>query len=1008
MKKLFLMLVAIMAATVAGMAQNRTITGVVLDATNDEPLTGASVLPVGSSNGVATDLDGKFTLSLPASVKEVTVSYIGYTSVTLPAQDNMTVALQPSSTLLDQVVVTGYGTAKKLGSFVGAAAVVGSAQIENTPSASFVDALQGAVPGLGIFSNTGEPASAPTNINIRGYSSLNYSVTPLFILDGAPITSAVFTSLNPNDIENITVLKDAASTAIYGSRAGNGVIVITSKKGKLGEQAKVTVRASVGWSAPVESGIEMMNSQQYLKFRDDMTEAFGSPALTGIQRDLITKYGIDTDWRDELIKSNALTYSMEAAVRGGSDKSNYFISLGHFDQDGLIAKSGLRRETLRTSINADVKPWLRIGFSGNLAFEKYETNSVASKAGNFYTNGPIFQAYYALPYESPYLYSFDENGNISFGEKANWLKYSLGGQPNANFVADLNKGSTNQISINASLFEELRPIKGLILRAQQAAYAYDRRATTKWTATEDYDLPMGGSTSFGQYTTRTAGESFGRMYQFTYTNTAEYNSTIADDHSFTVLLGQESIINRTNSFGVSTEGQPSNDLMLITNGTTVTMDKVSRAMSEYVVNSYFLTADYNYGERYYFNGSVRRDGCSKFAPRHRWSTFYALGLMWNAKNETFLSPYTWLDALQVRANFGTAGNYSGLSDFEWRGTLGTGLTYNGQPTMGLGSASNQDLTWETIQQFSAGINYSVFDRRLHGTIDYYIKDTKDLILDLPYSFTTGWSGNATNIGSLRNSGVDFEIGSDIYRDKDWYVGVKANFNYNHAEVTELFNGQNEYRLDDYGLVYVVGENPFQLNAVRYAGVDRRDGKCMWYDKNGNLTKVYNADDAVNLGKAWRPSWTGGFGFNVAWKGLALRADFTWAADKYIYNWAYQQLASNLSFTIANQSVKMLDTWTPNNPDGSMPAITEPIQGDTRYLENSSYVRMKNLTVSYNLPKNLLKKVDMSDVTFRFTGRNLLTFTSDEFTGIDPEYTNNGVRLQYPNTRQYEFGVEISF
>lgn len=328
--------------------------------------------------------------------------------------------------------------------------------------------------------------------------------------------------------------------------------------------------------------------------------------------------------------------------------------------------------------------------------------------------------------------------------------------------------------------------------------------------------------------------------------------------------------------------------------------------------------------------------------------------------------------------------------------------------MGIVSPSNPDLTWETIQQFSAGVNYSLFNRRLYGTVDYYIKDTKDLILDVPYSFTTGWSSNITNIGSLRNTGVDFEIGSDIYRDKDWYVGVKANFNYNHAEVTELFNGQTEYRLDDYGLVYVVGDNPFQLNSVRYAGVDPRDGKCMWYDKNGNLTKVYNEDDAVNLGKSWRPSWTGGFGINVAWKGLALRADFTWAADKYIYNWAYQQLASNLSFTQGNQSIKMLDTWTPSNPTGTMPAITEAIQGDTRYLENSSYMRMKNLTVSYNLPKSWLKKVDMSDVTFRFTGRNLLTFTSDEFTGIDPEYVGNGVRLQYPNTRQYEFGVEVSF
>ena len=1006
MKKLFIFLMTVILTTVAGAAQNGVIKGTVVSASDGEPLIGASVVAE-NGQGDATNIEGQFSLRVaPGTI--LRVSYLGYVLQSVPASDGMVVRLQPNENALDEVVVTGYGSAKKLGSFVGAAAVVGSAQIENTPSSNFVDALQGAVAGLGIFSNTGEPASSPANINIRGYSSLQYDTTPLFILDGAPISSSAFTALNPNDIENITVLKDAASTAIYGSRAGNGVIVITSKRGKLGEQAKVTVRANVGWSAPVESGIEMMNSKQYLQFRDDMTAAFGSPALEGIQRDLITKYGIDTDWRDEMIKDNALTYSFDVAVRGGSDKSNYYLSLGHFDQDGLVAKSGLRRETLRTSLTSDVKSWLRVGFNANVSYEKYETNSVAAYAGNFYTNGPIFQAYYALPYESPYLYSIGDDGAITFGEKANWLKYSLGGQPNANYVADLNKGSANQITVNASTFEEIRPIKGLVLRAQQNVYAYDSRSTSKWVAAEDYELPMGGYTSFGQYLDRKSSESFGRLYRFTYTNTAEYTKNINKVHDFTVLVGQEAIINRTNSFGVRTEGQPSDDLTMLTNGTSVTMDMVSHGLSEYVVNSYFLNADYNYDERYYFNGSLRRDGCSKFSPNHRWATFYALGLMWNAKNEQFLESVKWLDALQVRANFGTAGNYSGLGDFDWHGTLGTGLTYNGQPTMGLASASNPDLTWETIQQFSAGINYSVFNRKLYGTVDYYIKDTKDLILDVPYSYTTGWGSNITNIGSLRNTGVDFEIGSDIYRDKDWFVGVKVNFNYNKATVEELFNGQNEYRLEDYGLVYVVGENPFQLNSVRYAGVDPRDGKCMWYDKNGNLTKVYSEDNAVNLGKAYNPAWTGGFSINAAWKGLSLRTDWAWAADKYIYNWAYQQLASNLSYTIMNQSVKMLDTWTPSNPNGKMPAITEAIQGDTRYLENSSYLRLKNLTVAYALPKAWLNKIYMNDVTFRFTGRNLITFTSDEFTGIDPEYVNNGVRLQYPNTRQYEFGVEVSF
>lgn len=1006
MKKLFIFLTTVILTTVMGLAQNGLITGTVVAASDGEPLIGASVVAE-DGQGVTTNIEGEFSLRVKAGSK-LTISYVGFESQSVAATDGMTIRLKEDVTSLGEVVVTGYGTSRKLGSFVGAAAVVGTAQLENTPASNFVDALQGAVPGLGIFSNTGEPSSTPSEINIRGISSLQFAATPLFILDGSPVTSAIFTSINPNDIENITVLKDASSTAIYGSRAGNGVIVITTKRGKLGEQAKVTIRANYGWSAAVNSGIKMMNSAQYLQFRDDMTEAFGSPRLQGVQRDLIEKYGIDTDWRKEMIKDNAPTYSFDATIRGGSQHSNYYLSLGHYDQDGLIAKSGLRRESLRASFNADLKPWLRAGFSANVAYEKYESNSTAAEAGRFYTNGPIFQAYYALPYESPYLYSIDDNGKINFGDAANWLKYSLGGQPNANFVSALNVGSSNQISVNASIFEELRPIKGLIVRAQQAVYAYDRRSSTRWLATEDYELPMGGYTSFGQYTERLSGESFGRMYQFTYTNTAEYSHTFGGLHDMKLLIGEESIINHTNSFGVGTSGQPSNNMMLITNGTTVTMDNVSQRVGEFVVNSFFFNGDYNYDQRYYLNASIRRDGCSKFAPNHRDAIFYSAGLMWNAKNETFLQPYTWLDALQVRVNYGSSGNYSGLGDFQWHGSLGTGTNYNGQPSMGIASPSNKDLLWEKINQFSAGVNYSVFNRRLFGTVDYYIKDTNDLILDVPYSVTTGWSSNITNIGKLRNSGVDFQIGSTLYNDRDWNIGVKANFNYNHAEILELFNGETEYRLDEYGLVYVVGENPFQLNTVRYAGVDKRDGKCMWYDKNGNLTKVYSEDNAVNLGKAYQPSWTGGFGFNASWKGIGLRADFAWAADKYIYNWAYQQLASNLSFTQGNQSVKMLDTWTPKNPNGSMPAITEAIQGDSRYLENSSYCRLKNLTVTYSLPEKLLKKADMSDVIFHFTGRNLLTFNSSEFTGIDPEYIGNGVRLQYPNTRQFEFGVEVSF
>lgn len=1007
MKKLFLLLMAVMLTTTYALAQNVTISGTVVDAENDEPLIGASVQPVGSSTGVATDIDGNFTLSIPASVKEISVSYVGYTTVKLPVQPVMTVKMQTSNQNLDVLVVTGYGSARKLGSVVGSVAVVGDAVLENNPSANFVDALSGQVAGMTLSSNTGEPSSSETDIRIRGVNSLNASTAPLFVLDGAPVNSSVFTSLSPSVIESVTVLKDASATAIYGSRAANGVVVITTKKGKFGEQAQVTVRANVGWSGRVQSKIDMMDSNQYLSFRQTMAETFGVEDVSDEVKNLVKNYGISTDWQKEMMKDNALYYSLEGAVQGGSENSSYYISLGHLDQDGIIAKSGFRRETLRGSIDTRIKPWLKVGLQTNLSYSKYETNSIAAEAGRFYMNGPIVLSYMMLPYESPYYYTFDENGKIVYGERANWYKYTTNGIADANFVNALNHGSRSSLNIDAMLYEQLNPIKGLTLRAQQAVTAFDYRNTQDQLAVEDYVTPMGDVTEFGQYTDRLRGESFQRMYQFTYTNTAEYMRTIGV-HDFSALVGQESIIYRVNQFNVSTTGQPNNMLTLLTNGTDVQLDDVGQSISEYIMNSYFLNLHYSYDNRYFFDGSIRRDGSSKFAPGHRWSTFYALGAMWNIKNEAFMNGTTWLDDLKLRVNYGTTGN-SGISPYMYMGTVSTGNPYNGENTLGISGQSNDDLTWETVKQFDLGLSYSVLNRRLYGDIDFYVKNTEDMLMNVPYSYTTGFSSGWSNMGSMRNIGVDFEIGSKVYQDRDWFVGLRANFNYNKNTITELFNGQTEYRMNDTGMVYIVGENPFQLNTVRYAGVDPQDGKQLWYDVNGNLTKEFNHDrDAVNTGKSFIAPWNGGFGIDVSWKGLSLRSDWTWAAEKYIFNWAGQLICNPSYMYDMNQDVRMLNSWTHPGQITDMPAITEEIQPDSRYLENSSYLRMKNITLTYTLPKSFVERLYMSNIALHFTGRNLLTFSADSYTGNDPEYENNGVRFNYPNTRQYEFGIEVSF
>ena len=1004
MKKLFLLLTAIVTFAVCA-AQNRTYHGTVVSASDQEPLVGATVKPVGGSNGVVTNIDGRFTITVPASIKEVTVSYVGMVSHTMALSDGMVVALEQNATNLDEVIVTGYGSGKKLGSVVGAVQVVGDKVLEDSPASNFVDALQGQVAGLAIYSTSGEPASTPSSIRIRGYNSLEASNTPLFICDGAPVTASIFTSLSNNDIESVAVLKDAASTSIYGSRAANGVIVITTKKGAYGQKARVTVRANVGWTARVSDKVEMMNSEEYIHFRDLIHSPVSQP-----ERDAWEKYGINTDWRKELIKDNASLYSMDATVRGGGEALRYYLSVGHYNQDGLIYMSGMRRESVRASIDSKVNNWFRVGFSSNFGYEDYQSNNQASGSG-LYTSNPFFQSYRLLPYDSPRYYTIGENGKIEYGEKAGFYKYS--NQMDAAFMLKNRNDKYNQISANANLYEQINPIKELTLRAQQSMTAYESRRSQVETPSESFTTPMGDYVDMSDFETGFNRQTMSRYYSFTYTNTAEYRNTFNDVHNLTVLLGQEAIISKTNGFGLMAEGQPGGNLWLLQNSAgIVDKNNMSQTISETVINSYFANASYNFDERYFLDASIRRDGSSKFAPGHRWSTFWSVGGMWNAKQESFLQDYTWLSDLKVRVNYGTTGN-SGIDPFLYQGRVAPGNNYNGGTSLGISQASNNTLSWETVESFDAGFSTS-FWNRLHVNFDYYLKNTKDMLMSIPWSTTTGFGSGMANIGSMRNQGVELEIKGDIFQNDDWYIGARANFNYNKNQITELFNGKENYAMPEYGLYYEVGEDANQLRQVRFAGVDPRDGRPMWLDKNGNKTKTYDENDAVGLGKSYIAPWTGGFGVDARWKGLSLRADFNWAAEKYMLNfirgfYAYAQQGSQ-----ANQMKEMLNVWTkpgdvtdiPNVVDAYGNGINADPRRDTRVLENSSFLRMKNLTVAYQLPKKWMDAAKMQSVVFHFTGRNLWTIT--DFTGYDPEYENNGVYTSYPNTRMYEFGGEVTF
>lgn len=1007
MKKLFFLLIAVLCMSVCASAQTRTVTGTVVDATNDEPLYGASVVPVGTTKGVLTDIDGNFSITINASVKQLTFSYVGYQTVNVPVKDKMTVSLTPSSETLEAVVVTGYGSGKKLGSITGSVAQIGSAALANITTPSFVDALQGKVAGLSVLSSSGDPSSTENDIRIRGVNSINSSNTPLFILDGAPVTQSVFSTLNPNDIESITVLKDAASVAIYGTRAANGVIVITSKKGKTGEKAHIDFRFKYGWSQMTQDRVDMMSSEQYIKYRD----LINAPVSQDM-RDAWEKYGINTDWRKEIFNSSAPTYSLEAAISGGSEHSNYYLSLNHMDQQGIIDQSAMRRETIRVNLSSEVTDWLRVGAQFNLGYTKYqqnnESNAIYSGSGVYVTNPMVFSRK-ALPLDATRYYTIDDNGQIVWGERAQYLHYTQA--PTPWYINENRSVWRNRATINGNIYEQITPIEGLTIRAQQAIDAYDLRLDNIGYAHYTIETPMGdiyGDTDIpGDVNDGYNQQSFSRYYQFTYTNTAEYRKRFADVHNMTILVGQEAIIGKSSGFGVFTEGQSDRRLYLLSQGTSVQISDISYSEGETAMNSYFLSGSYNYADKYFFDANLRRDGSSYFAPDHRWGTFWSLGAMWDLKQENFLKSNTKIDTARFRVSYGTTGN-SNFANYAYFGLISAAkVPYNGQTPLVISQAPNYDLTWERVNGLDVGFNVGLFNK-INLDFDFYNKLTTDMILEVPFSYTTGVSGNYGNVSEMRNTGIDVQLTVTPVQTKDWFWELRGNFNYNHNEITKLFDGLDELIYPESNIIYTVGKPAGQYYMVRYAGVDPRDGRQQWYTKEGNLTKVYNFErDAVCIdGKQMYSPLGGGFGTTLAWKGLSLRADFIWAAGKSMINNDLYFCQNNNFAQTYNQTTKMLDVWTHEGQVTDIPAPGQALEFDTRWLENANFMRLKTLTLQYKLANNLCKKIGVSGLGAHFTGRNLLTFTN--YTGYDPEPESNVVAFFYPNTRQYEFGIDVSF
>ena len=740
----------------------------------------------------------------------------------------------------------------------------------------------------------------------------------------------------------------------------------------------------------------MMNSKQYVKFRD----LIGQPVSDEV-RTLVDKYNINTNWRDEMIDNAAPTLDVNATMQGGGQTVNYYISFNHHKQDGLIEMSKMHRNTLNARINARLNRFFKIGFTTNLGVQRYSQNAEWSASGRIYSANPLVFARQAMPFDTPYQYTIDENGKMIKGDRAIGLKYSGMVMPwwynaHRNYYR-------NKLTLNTSVTETFTPLEGLTFQALQSINGLESMNHGSYSP---YDAFVDGMGNKIDAMKGSVSASSSRYYQFTLSHTAEWRKQFGD-HYVGILLGEETRIERSRGLSAYSEGQTDSRLLLLPHGTTVTPDDLGDSFGEEVANSLFANAEYNYKEKYYVTGSIRRDGSSKFAPGHRWGTFWSAGAKWDLKKEDFLKDVEWLNDLSLSVNYGTTGNDSGTGSYSYLGTYGVGGLYNGESSLGIASMSNPDLTWETTAKWNVGLNFSIFDRA-HFQVDFYRNKSTDMLMSIPYSMTTGFSSGIGNVAAMTNTGVEANVDVDILKTKDFYWSFKANVGYNKNEITELFQGRDEYVLALTGLKMAVGHAYGEFYQVRFAGVDPMTGAPLYYDKDGNKTKKFNEErDAVFLGKKRYAPWTGGFGTNFRYKNVSLIADFAWVAGKYMminddYFIANPQLATGW-----NQRVEMLNIWTTPGQITDIPGAKYDVQFTDQMLQNASFLRMKTLSIQYEFPKKWMQATRyIKGVKVFGIARNLFTITP--FEGYDPEPDQNLVQFNYPNTRQFVFGAEISF
>ncbi len=990
-----------------------TVTGVVTDE-GGEAIPGVNVMVKGVSGaGTITDIDGKYTLKVPADATTLIFSFVGLEKKeeAIGGRTSINVTLKASSENLDEVVVMGYVSHNK-NEVTGAAVSVDNEAIESIPVSSVDQALQGKVAGLTVSTSSGTPGSTQ-KLRVRGISSITSDNSPLYVIDGVPVIEgnvsassansslSILSTINSSDIESMTILKDASATAAYGARGANGVIVITTKSGKSGK-AKFNFSAYYGWQNDAIDGPEVLTNEEQMTLNyEALMNSFGI-SKENVAQVFADNFGDkyiqwekngrpEPHWGDVITNKNAPTQSYDLSVSGGNEKSRYYVSLGYFSQEGTVIGASFDRVSGKVNFTKD----LGGGFT-------FTTNNTASYT---YQDGLLEQSAY---YSSP--------RTAKFFIPASDLPYNKDGSIN------LNTGMPNPLYIAAHNLDDSKYVRVLT----NDVLTWDTPVENlKYTLRVNLDHQ---NMRFIQYRNMKHGDgedSNGSAYQtaayrtnFVIQNSVDYSFNTGDIGTLDLKLLQE--YQKNQSYFLEAESKEFVEVGLTNMRTSAKPTTASSEAYDWMVASYLGMAHYSlFDAKYVFDATFRLEGNSRFISDNRWGKFWALGAAWNIYKEAFLENATFISTLKLRASYGVTGN-AGVGLNKYQTKVAYDANYKEKGASYLKTLGNNDLSWEISKTLDLGLDFGFFKDRITGTVAYYRRESQDLLLEVPLSYTTGFSKQARNIGRMENKGIEANVSFDIVRTNDFNVTIGGNVAFNQNEVLELAKDLkgNDIEITSSTRKVAVGHPVYGWYMPEWARVNPDTGEDEWYvnrEKSDKLTTNFNDADQVWNGGSALPTVTAGLNLHVDYKGIFLDVSAYYAGGHKIYEGWHRYINNTTIYSsmYMNGINTILDRWQKPGDVARFKKMewgTVPWQRHTKYLHDGDFIRLKDVTIGYDLPSTLLKSIKVTGLRVFARGTNMFTWVKDEWLVYDPEVVNayGETGLTTPPVKSIIFGINLKF